>query len=152
MIRVLVVDDQPLMREILADILESSPEIVVVGTACNGREAVELVGAREVDVVAMDLHMPEMDGVEAAREIMRSKPCPIVVLHGSWRGEDTSAVSEALEAGAVAAVEKIMGHGESEAEQFGIHLRELVRRAAGGKADKEQGAKGGPSRVDECPT
>ena len=111
MIRVLIVDDHPLMREILSDILNSDVEISVVGTACNGQAALTFLDKRDVDVITMDARMPLMDGVETTREIMRTKPRPVVMVYGSWRPEDAATADRALAAGAVACLEKDMGDG-----------------------------------------
>ena len=70
MIRVLLVDDHQLVRAGVTTLLQSDPEITVVGEARNGREAVESVEGIDPDVVLMDLSMPEMDGVEATRAVL----------------------------------------------------------------------------------
>jgi DNA-binding NarL/FixJ family response regulator len=66
-IRVLVADDQELVRAGLAMILDAQPDIEVVGTAANGREAVSMARELKVDVCLMDIRMPELDGIEATR-------------------------------------------------------------------------------------
>ena len=72
MIRVLIVDDQPLVRDGLAAIIGSDEELEIVGEAANGREAVALNGRLRPDVVVMDIRMPEMDGIQATRAILRA--------------------------------------------------------------------------------
>ena len=74
MIRVLLVDDHQLVRAGVTTLLQSDPEITVVGEARNGREAVESVAGIGPDVVLMDLSMPEMDGVEATRAVLARRP------------------------------------------------------------------------------
>ena len=74
MIRVLLVDDHQLVRAGVTTLLQSDPEITVVGEARNGREAVESVEGISPDVVLMDLSMPEMDGVEATRAVLARQP------------------------------------------------------------------------------
>lgn len=69
MIRVLIADDQELIRQSLSFVLDAQADIEMVGTASNGREAIELVRKQKPDVVLMDIRMPEVDGVECTRLI-----------------------------------------------------------------------------------
>ncbi|HET6938833.1 MAG TPA: response regulator transcription factor [Nocardioides sp.] len=81
MIRVVVADDQPLLRTGFRMILEAEPDLEVVGEAGDGREAVQVVDRHRPDVVLMDLRMPVMDGVEATRQITaRHQQVRVVVL------------------------------------------------------------------------
>ena len=75
-IKVLVVDDSPLMREALKMILDSDPQIIVCGEAGNGEEAVKKVKQLRPDVITMDLKMPMMSGAEAIEQIMVDLPTP----------------------------------------------------------------------------
>ncbi|MDP8263485.1 MAG: chemotaxis-specific protein-glutamate methyltransferase CheB [Candidatus Ancaeobacter aquaticus] len=79
-INVLVVDDSPLMRDILISILNSDSSIEVVGTACNGMEAVKKAIALKPHVITMDLKMPLMSGMEALEKIMEDSPIPVIVV------------------------------------------------------------------------
>ncbi|MHB8488630.1 MAG: response regulator [Candidatus Dormibacteria bacterium] len=81
MIRVLLVDDQPLVRAGLRTLLDEEPDVEVVGDACNGEEAVTLVASLTPDVVLMDIRMPVLDGLEATRRISaRGCAARIVIL------------------------------------------------------------------------
>jgi DNA-binding NarL/FixJ family response regulator len=97
-LRVLVVDDHPLFREGLAALLHDLPMIEAVGQAANGREAVDKVAALAPDVVLMDLHMPEMDGVEATGRIVADHPHTAVLVLSML--EDDASIFQAMRAGA----------------------------------------------------
>ena len=124
MIKVLIVEDSPVVREFLIYILSSDPEIEVAGTARNGAEAVDTVARINPDVVTMDIHMPKVDGFEATRKIMESNPRPIVIVSGSSTREEVSMTFRALEAGALAIVPRPKGLGHPEHEES---ARELIR-------------------------
>lgn len=79
-IRVLVVDDSALVREMIRDILESETDIVVVGEAADGMEALDKVAALKPDIVTMDIEMPVMGGLEAIERIIAAHPVPILVV------------------------------------------------------------------------
>lgn len=79
-VRVLVADDQQLVREGFRVILEAEPDIVVVGDVADGREAVRQAGLLRPDVVLMDIRMPELDGLAALEEVMRMSEPPRVVM------------------------------------------------------------------------
>ena len=74
MIKVLLADDQELIRESLGFVLNAQSDITIVGMAKNGREAIELVRSEKPDVVLMDIRMPEVDGVECTRLIKSAYP------------------------------------------------------------------------------
>ena len=98
--RVLVVDDSAFMRKALSMMLESDPQIEVVGNARNGKEGVELVKKLKPDLVTMDIEMPEMDGLTALRIIMEEQPTPVMMV-SSITQEGASATFEAMDLGAV---------------------------------------------------
>ena len=100
MIRVLLIDDSPLVLHILQRMLARFPEIQVVGTAANGREALDLLPALNPDVICVDLHMPVINGLEFTREAMDSYPRPILVVSVSVEPGSPN-VFRLLEAGAV---------------------------------------------------
>ena len=97
-IRVLIVDDQTVVREGLAAILRTDPEIDVVGLAGDGREALELVPTAQPDVVLMDLKMPRMNGVQATRELRQAWPEIYVLILTTYAEEDW--LFDAIRAGA----------------------------------------------------
>ena len=79
-LRVLVVDDSRFFRRRLADILSEHPLIEIVAQAGDGVEAVRMAREFKPDVITMDVEMPEMNGIEAVRAIMRENPTPILML------------------------------------------------------------------------
>ena len=108
-IKVLIVDDSGLIREILKSILESDPAIQVVGMAENGERAIELVQKLKPDVVTMDINMPVMDGFRATEHIMAYCPTPILILSFIIDKEGIYTTFNALAAGAVDVMEKPSG-------------------------------------------
>jgi two-component system chemotaxis response regulator CheB len=103
-VRVLVVDDSAYVRKVVTQMLLRSPFIEVVGTARDGREALERVEELRPDVVTCDLIMPELDGVGFVRQQMARRPIPIVIV--SVASESGELVLNALDAGAVDFIQK----------------------------------------------
>jgi DNA-binding NarL/FixJ family response regulator len=97
-IRVLVVDDHPVVRRGLTDLLASVPDIEVVGSAGDGDAGVTLVGTLDPDVVLMDIEMPTVDGVEATQRIGATAPRTAVVILTTFA--DRARITRALDAGA----------------------------------------------------
>ena len=100
-IRVVLVDDEPLLRHGLRMILEGAPGISVIGEAGNGKEGIELILAEEPDVVLMDIRMPVMDGIEATAQLHSlagARDIPVVMLTAFDTDEF---ILHALRAGAV---------------------------------------------------
>ena len=111
MIRVLVVEDSAVVRELLIGILAADPGIEVIGTATDGKEAIEFVNRDRPDVVTMDIYMPTISGIEATQRIMETNPVPIVVVSGNWNPEEAETTFRVMEAGAVAIVQRPTGPG-----------------------------------------
>ena len=99
-VKVLVVDDSGFFRRRVTEILSSDPNIQVVGTATNGKEAIEQALALKPDVITMDYEMPMMDGITAVRHIMQRCPTP-VLMFSSLTHEGARVTLDALDAGAV---------------------------------------------------
>ena len=97
-IRVLIADDQHLVREGIASLLAIQPGITIVGTAANGKEAIEQAASSGPDIVLMDVRMPEMDGVAATAHLTRHNPTCKVIMLTTFNDEDY--VVRALQAGA----------------------------------------------------
>jgi two-component system, chemotaxis family, protein-glutamate methylesterase/glutaminase len=103
-IRVLVVEDSRTQRELLVGLLRASGDFEVVGMASNGQEAIAEAQRLRPQVIAMDIHLPILDGYEATRQIMRQCPTPIVLI--SSRHDTALRVRDGLDVGALAVVGK----------------------------------------------
>lgn len=99
-IKVLVVDDSSFFRRRVSEIINSDPQLEVIGNAVNGKEAVDLAKQLRPDVITMDIEMPVMDGITAVREIMKSTPTPILMF-SSLTHDGAKATLDALDAGAL---------------------------------------------------
>ena len=103
-VRVLVVDDSAYVRKMMTQMLARSPFVEVIGTARDGKEALDLAASLKPDVITCDLNMPEMNGVEFVRVQMARQPIPIVII--SVASPSSEQVLSALEAGAVEVLQK----------------------------------------------
>ena len=99
-IEVLVIDDSAFMRKVLQDILDSTHDIKVVGTAKNGLEALDMARELHPDVITLDLNMPSMDGLTCLRELQNITDTPVIML-SSLTVDGGKATIEALESGAI---------------------------------------------------
>ncbi len=97
-LRILIVDDSLLARQMLQEMIESDPELEVIGTAGNGKEGVEKTRTLKPDLVTMDLMMPVMRGQHAIEHIMSSCPCPILVISSN---NDSKVAFDACSRGAL---------------------------------------------------
>lgn len=127
-VRVLVVDDSAFYRAQLTRIIGGEPSLQVVGEASNGREAVEQARRLLPELITMDVEMPELGGIEATREIMRSAPTRIVML-SAFTAAGAEATLNALDAGAVDFITKRALHGDMAGPE-GNALRDRLRSIA----------------------
>jgi DNA-binding NarL/FixJ family response regulator len=97
-IRILTVDDHPLLRDGIAAVLESQPDMTLVGQACNGREAIDCFRRLRPDVTLMDLRMPDISGIEAITAIRAEFPEARIIVLTTYAGDAQAAA--ALKAGA----------------------------------------------------
>jgi two-component system, chemotaxis family, protein-glutamate methylesterase/glutaminase len=127
MIKVLVVDDSPVFRELLSYVLTSDPEIKVIGTASNGEEALKAIQQDKPDVITMDIIMPGMDGFETTRKIMETNPVPIIIVTGSLNIREIGLSFKTTEAGALTIVQKPRGIGHPGYEKDAKELIRMVK-------------------------
>ena len=129
-IRVVVADDSPFIRRLVASYLTADAGFDVVGQAANGIDAIDAVHRLQPDVVTMDLEMPEMDGLEALRIIMQTHPTPVVAISGV-SGKAATRTLQALDVGAVDFVLKFSPGVVVDPETLAREILGKVRMAAG---------------------
>ena len=149
MIRVLLVEDSVTQREILRRLIAGDGDFAVVAEARNGKEALAAVARHAPDVVLMDIHMPDMDGITATREIMRQCPVPIVIASATLKKDDVDLAMQAFQSGAVAVIEKPEGAVLLHLQKIGPALRrELI---AASQARLRRAAPPGPAAPKSTP-
>jgi DNA-binding NarL/FixJ family response regulator len=151
-ITVLLVDDEPLVRAGLRAVLEAQPDIAVVGEAADGAAVIPLVRQLRPDVVAMDVRMPLMDGIEATRAVLRTVDAPPRILVVTTFEEDEY-VYEALRAGAdgfllkrarpAEIVHAVRLVAEGESLLFPASVRQLAARYGGPRRQRAPLAEAG---------
>jgi len=122
-IKVLIVEDSPVVRELLIHIMHSDPRIRVVGAVESGEDALEEVRRLHPDLITMDVNLPRMDGFETTRRIMEEIPTPIIIVSAAWVSTEVEKTFRALEAGALMVLEK----PSIAAGDYDIRTRELIR-------------------------
>jgi len=130
-IKILVVDDSALVRKVIGQVFATQPDFDV-RFARNGREALEAIELTRPDVVTLDVHMPEMDGLACLDQIMIAHPCPVVMV-SSATAAGAQATLEALRLGAVDFVAKPTGAVSLRIDDMAKPLIDKVRAAAGVK-------------------
>ncbi len=128
--RVLVVDDSAFMRRMVSDVVASSGEFEVVGTARDGLDALRQVALLEPDIITLDVDMPQLDGLAVLQRIMRERPRPVVMLSAGGAGGGADATLRALELGAVEFVRKPSGSISLDFEDVSAQLLDALRAAA----------------------
>ncbi|MBI2295188.1 MAG: chemotaxis-specific protein-glutamate methyltransferase CheB [Betaproteobacteria bacterium] len=126
-INVLVADDSQVARMLLVHLLESDPQIRVVGAVADGQSALDFVNEKRPDVVLMDIHMPHMDGFETTRRIMETQPVPIIICSGTTNPREVAITFRLMEVGAVACVVKPVAREHADFEQLVANLLQTVK-------------------------
>ncbi|MCZ0904353.1 response regulator, partial [Microcoleus sp. HI-ES] len=132
-IKLLLVEDSPVVTLVLKRIFESSPDIQVVGTACNGLEGLELIPKLQPQVICTDLNMAPMNGLEFTEEVMKKYPLPILVISASVQANDTHNVFQVLNAGALDVFPKPIGGLVSDYDRLANQLIAKVKILSGVK-------------------
>jgi two-component system chemotaxis response regulator CheB len=126
--QVLVVDDSAFMRKIVTDLIQADPEFKVTATASNGREAIQKSLELKPDIITMDVEMPEMNGLDALKSIMKESFVPVIMLSGI-NEQGMKETIMALEAGAFDFIRKPSIVHDQDIAQVGKALVERMRAA-----------------------
>jgi two-component system chemotaxis response regulator CheB len=143
-IRVLTVDDSPFFLEVLAGIIAAAPGLTLVGSACDGREAVQKVIELSPDAVTLDVEMPVMDGLEALARIMAARPLPVIMVSSHTR-RASSATIRALQLGACDFVPKPARSLREGLDGFSQELVEKLMAVGAGRAVRAAATAAGSS-------
>jgi len=128
-IKVLIVDDSASVRQTLADILGSDPQIEVIGTATDPYSAARIISHQAPDVITLDIEMPRMDGITFLRKLMSQHPIPVVIC-SSLPEEGSDTLMQALEGGAVDVILKPRMGTREFLEEAAETIRDAVKAAA----------------------
>jgi two-component system, chemotaxis family, protein-glutamate methylesterase/glutaminase len=132
-IRVLIVDDSAVVRQVMTEVLQSDPGIEVIGTAADPYQAAQRLAEMVPDVITLDVEMPRMDGLTFLQKLMSQHPIPVVMC-SSLTGENNETALKALEYGAVDVVTKPRVGVKKFLEESQITLCDTVKAAAGVRA------------------
>ncbi len=131
-IRVLVIDDSAVMRKLLAELINSAPDIEAVGSAPDAHSARELIKTLNPDVLTLDVQMPKMDGIEFLERLMRLRPMPVVMV-SSFTEAGSETTLRALELGAVDFIGKPRMDSAQSTEEYAQELLDKIRAAHGAR-------------------
>ena len=154
MVKVLIIDDSALIRQLLTEIFNADPEITVVGSAQDPYDAREKIKKLNPDVLTLDVEMPKMDGITFLSNLMRLRPMPVVMISTlTEKGADIT--FEALEIGAVDFVSKPKVDVTVELKEYAREICEKVKTASRAKVsaipDRRKSAGSSPAKLEVSP-
>lgn len=129
-VKVLIVEDSPVAARLLEYIINSDPDLKVIGCVDSGEKALIFIKTQKPDVITMDIVLPEMDGFEATRRIMESTPIPIIIVSANYKEEDVDKSFKAISVGAVEILEKPVGPRDSLFRAMSKILIQSIKNAA----------------------
>ncbi|MCE1239317.1 MAG: chemotaxis response regulator protein-glutamate methylesterase [Azonexaceae bacterium] len=130
--RVLVVDDSALMRSLLTEMINNTPDLTVVASAPDAPTAREMIKLHNPDVLTLDVQMPKMDGLAFLERLMRLRPMPVVMV-SAFTGAASETTLKALELGAIDFIGKPRLDPAHSMEQYAEELAEKIRAARGAR-------------------
>jgi two-component system chemotaxis response regulator CheB len=136
-IRVLIIDDSPVIREVLTEILDSSPAVEVVGAAEDPLIAREMIKQLNPDVLTLDIEMPRMDGITFLRNLMRLRPMPVVMI-SALTESNAEVTLTALALGAVDFIAKPAGDTENTMNDYAEEIISKVIMASKANFKKQE--------------
>ncbi|MCB1111316.1 MAG: response regulator [Chlamydiales bacterium] len=137
-IKVLIVDDSNVSRDLMTYIIELDNQLEVMGVAENGVDALKMIKSNKPDVVITDIVMPKMDGFELTKRIMTTCPLPIVVISGAYNTEEVRSCFQAIDAGALAILEKPKGIGDAQSLDTARFISDTIKAMAQAKLQAVQ--------------
>ncbi|MCL4502429.1 MAG: chemotaxis-specific protein-glutamate methyltransferase CheB [Deltaproteobacteria bacterium] len=123
-VKVLVVEDSPVVRDLISYILSNAAGLRVIATAATGEAAIETAARLKPDLITMDVNLPGIDGYEATRRIMETSPVPIIIVSASYDPKDLTKMFRMVEAGALTFLPTPLGIGHP---GFQARAGELIR-------------------------
>ncbi len=133
-IKVLLVDDSAVIRKVLGDLISSDPELEVVGTAANGKIALQQLEVLNPDIITLDIEMPEMDGLQTVQEIRKTGSTVPIIMCSSLTATGATHTLDALAFGASDYVTKPSSHGANTRDVVGDELLRKIKGLAGPNA------------------
>lgn len=151
-VRVMVVDDSAFMRFAISQHLNEDPDLVIIGTASNGKEALQLIPQMKPDVITLDVEMPHLDGLSTLREIMAKFPRP-VIMFSSLTKDGAAETIQALMIGAVDFCPKPENRLDIRAEmaEIAAKIKQAAKAKVGSRLKKAVVEVSSPARVDNKP-
>lgn len=130
MVRLLIVEDSPVVQELLIYIFSSDPDIKIVGIAKDGLEALDKYELLKPDIITMDINMPNLNGLETTKKIMSSNPVPVVIISGSYDTKEVELTFDAMDAGALAVLPKPTGINHPDFKNMAKEILNTVKAMA----------------------
>ncbi len=145
-IRVMVVDDSPVVRRLFEQLLGAQPDLELMAAASDPFAARDILKSKLPDVLILDIEMPRMDGLTFLAAVMAQRPLPVIICSG-MAGSGSAAFARALELGAVDIIPKPSRLAAYESADFGAAIAESIRGAAAARMDRSLSMRSAVPRI-----